>query len=116
MLNTFRDNVCSNRFDISLNICLNRHRMLKCTSCHITCSVLYTGCRPADVIFSVPDEAGIRDTNTSLTFIQSLISDIDIGVGAVRVGLTPRICADRYPIPLNGYDTLSGYKVSCPSE
>lgn len=69
-------------------------------------------CRPADVIFSVPDDAGIRDTNTALAFIQSFLDDLDIGPEAVRMGVTPRLCDDKNPISLNAHDTRSGYKRS----
>ena len=65
-----------------------------------------------DLLFSLPDDAGIIDTELSLNFISSVVKDqrkFRLGPTGLQVGLTPRYCLAKGPIHLKEHDNVDTF-------
>lgn len=67
---------------------------------------------PLDLLFALPDQAGIDDTAVLLKFIKSVTGDLVISPVQVQVGMTPRLCSLKKAIQLNANDNFEGFLVS----
>ena len=60
-----------------------------------------------DVIFSLPDHAGIEGTAYSIEFVNSFVARSSFG--RVRVGVTPGPCHPSDAIPLSAHSTKTDF-------
>ncbi|KAI0209761.1 hypothetical protein LSAT2_005535 [Lamellibrachia satsuma] len=71
-----------------------------------------TGRYPLDVIFALPDQAGIDDTQRSLAFIKGIVGEMEMSPVQVQVGVTPRMCFLNKAVQLNDNDNAEGFLTS----
>ena len=68
---------------------------------------------PVDVLFALPDQAGVEDTDQALEMVASVASLMEMGEEQSLVGITPRNCDDiADEIRLGDNDMLQGFLTS----
>ena len=57
-----------------------------------------------DVLFSLPDDAGLVNTDRALDFIENVVAGFKLGPSQMQVGITPRNCPLGSAIKLHEHD------------